>query len=127
MTEQDSESHDRSERVRCDEEIVGYGRPPKATQFKPGQSGNPKGRPKGSRNVLSEVKGLFLGKVAVNDGGRRRNVTRLTAVLLTQWHRAVKGDERATQAHIALAKALGLFDKSEAIEPSQRWTDEMLS
>jgi uncharacterized protein DUF5681 len=126
MTEQDSASPGRSERALADEKPVGYGRPPKATRFKPGQSGNPKGRPKGSRNLSSELMELFLGKVAVSDGGRRRYVTRLTAVLLTQWQRAVKGDERATQAHIAFAKALGLFDKSESIEPSQRWTDEML-
>ena len=31
---------------------VGYGKPPKSTQFKPGRSGNPKGRTKGSRNGI---------------------------------------------------------------------------
>ncbi len=127
MTEQHSATPDRSELMRVDEATyaVGYGRPPKAAQFKPGRSGNPKGRPKGSRNVLSELHDLFLGKVAVNDGGRRRHVTRLTAVLLTQWHRAVKGDERATQALVTFAKALGLFNKPEEVKPSQEWTDEM--
>jgi hypothetical protein len=125
MTEQDSASPDRSVLTPA-EETVGYGRPPKATRFKLGQSGNPKGRPKGSRNLHSELMDLLLGKVAVNDGGRRRYVTRLTAVLLTQWHRAVKGDERATQALITFAKTLGMFEKSEKSEPSRFWTDEML-
>jgi hypothetical protein len=32
-----------------DDEKVGYKRPPKATQFKPGKTGNARGRPKGSR------------------------------------------------------------------------------
>ncbi len=42
---------------------VGYGRPPKAAQFKPGQSGNPNGRPKGAKTVLSEKLGLQRGRV----------------------------------------------------------------
>ena len=125
MTEQDSASPDRPEQVLANEPTVGYGRPPKATRFKPGQSGNPKGRPKGSRNVRSELEDLFLGKVAVNDGGRRRSVSRLGAVFLTQWQRAVKGHERAAQAHITHAKALGFLDKPESTEPSQEWTDKM--
>jgi hypothetical protein len=105
---------------------VGYGRPPRATQFKRGQSGNPKGRPKGSRNVSSELVDFFFGKVTVNDGGRSRRVTRLNAVLLTQWHRAVKGDERAARALVAFAQSRGLFDEPMEIEPSQEWTDDML-
>ncbi len=36
-------------------EKIGYGRPPKAGQFKPGQSGNPQGRPKGSTNLATDL------------------------------------------------------------------------
>jgi hypothetical protein len=69
---------------------------------------------------------LLHDKVPVSDGGRRRSVTRLAAVLLTQWHRAIKDDERATQAFLAFATTLGAFEKSETIEPSRWWTDKML-
>jgi hypothetical protein len=126
MTEQGPASSDGSEHIQTGGETVGYGRPPKATRFRPGQSGNPKGRPKGSRNVRSELMDLLHDKVPVSDGGRRRSVTRLNAVLLTQWHRAIKGDERAAQAFIAFAKTFGAFEKSEKIGPSRWWTDEML-
>jgi hypothetical protein len=112
--------------MQADGESVGYGRPPQATRFKPGHSGNPKGRPKGSRNVRSELTDLLRGKVTVNDGGRRRNVTRIAAVVYSQWLRAVKGDERATQALIKFAETLGLFEKSEASVPLRWWTDEMI-
>lgn len=127
MTERHSVTSDRTDPMRVDGATngVGYGRPPKASQFKPGQSGNPKGRPKGSRNVSSELHDLFLDKVAVNDGTRRRHVTRLAAVFLAQWQRAIKGDERATQAFVAFAKAVGLFDQPEAVKPYQEWTNEM--
>jgi hypothetical protein len=41
--------------------VVGHGRPPKATQFAPGKSGNPRGRPRGSRTTtLSYQRGGYI-------------------------------------------------------------------
>src|SRR5262249_17259882 len=77
-------------------------------------------------NARSAVIDLLVGKVAINDGGRRRYVTRLEAVFLTQWHRALKGNERAAQALIAFATTFGLFDKSDAIKPSNWWAADMV-
>lgn len=122
MTEHPSD-HEAS--AQGDDYAVGYGRPPKVTQFKPGQSGNPKGRPKGSRSARAELIGIILGKVPMNDGNRRRHVSRLGAILLKQWERGIKGNERSTQAFIALAKALGSLEEPMPIKPSQAWTDEM--
>jgi hypothetical protein len=62
---------------------VGYDRPPARTQFKPGQSGNPQGRPRGSRNTrptLSEerIKSLIIDEAyrtaRARDRGSRRRV-----------------------------------------------------
>jgi hypothetical protein len=92
---------------------VGYGRPPKESQFKPGQSGNSKGRPKGSQNLKTKLKELYLGTVVVHNGKSTCRVTMIEAVHLKQLARAMQGDYRAAQAAIAHAKELGVFDESK--------------
>jgi Family of unknown function (DUF5681) len=54
---------------------VGYGRPPMTTRFRPGQSGNPRGRPKGARNLSTIVAAALSERVAINENGRRRQIT----------------------------------------------------
>lgn len=49
-----------------DDYEVGFGKPPKHTQFEKGRSGNPKGRPKGSKNIPMLVREIFDEKVLVN-------------------------------------------------------------
>jgi Family of unknown function (DUF5681) len=106
---------------------VGYGRPPIHSRFKPGQSGNPKGRPKGSRNVRTELKEVYTDTISINVGDKKIRVTRATALLLKQLERAMKGDERATQAAIKNAKELGVFDepKTEKASVDDRHFTEM--
>src|SRR5208337_568384 len=62
-----------------DDERVGYGRPPIRTRFRPGQSGNPRGRPRGARNLATEIAAALAEKVAVTENGRRRHITKLRA------------------------------------------------
>jgi hypothetical protein len=92
---------------------IGYGRPPINSRFKAGQSGNPKGRPKGSRNVMTELRKVYTETIVIGVGGKKRRLTRIQALLLSQWDRGIKGNERAAQAAIANAKALGVFDETE--------------
>ena len=54
---------------------VGYGKPPKATQFKRGRSGNPKGRPKGSRKLASDLADELEEKITVREEGRSRRIS----------------------------------------------------
>ncbi len=54
---------------------VGHGRPPKHTRFRKGQSGNPKGRPKGTRNRKSIVREIMERRVTVRENGISRTVT----------------------------------------------------
>src|SRR5215467_10029470 len=54
---------------------VGKGRPPTATRWKPGQSGNPKGRPKGTRNAATMAKAELARKIVVNLNGVKRKMS----------------------------------------------------
>ena len=56
--------------------VVGYCRPPRASQFKAGQSGNPKGRPKGALSFQSQVDKELKAKVAVVENGRRLTLSK---------------------------------------------------
>ncbi len=55
---------------------VGYGRPPKAHQFRKGNRANPRGRPKGSKSFLTIVRETLEEKVPVKEGGRVRKMTK---------------------------------------------------
>ncbi|MGZ9082896.1 MAG: DUF5681 domain-containing protein [Rhodoplanes sp.] len=73
---------------------VGYGRPPRAHRFKPGQSGNPRGRPKGAKNEATILRAILKRKIAVREGGRARKMTVLEAILLRFTEEALKGNTK---------------------------------
>ena len=89
---------------------VGYGHPPIESRWKPGQSGNPLGRPKGSKNLRSAIEEILTGKITVTEGNKIRRVTRLEAVHLKQLSLALKGNLKAIQAVNASASAVGLLE-----------------
>jgi Family of unknown function (DUF5681) len=81
---------------------VGYGKPPLATRFKKGASGNPKGRKRGSRNLASLVTAALDEHVVVNVNGRRRTVSKLEAAFIQQANKAATGDPKATKLMVDL-------------------------
>jgi hypothetical protein len=83
---------------------VGYCRPPEATRFKKGQSGNPKGRPKGSLNVITVFTKTLREKVVINENGQRKTVTKLEAALKQLVNKGASGDLRALRQLLELAR-----------------------
>ena len=75
---------------------VGYGRPPKQTRFKPGQSGNPNGRPSGTRNLDTDLRDELNEVIPVRIGDRSKKVSKQRAMLMALMAKALKGDTRAT-------------------------------
>jgi hypothetical protein len=61
---------------------VGYGKPPHHTQFKPGQSGNPKGRPKSRASFRSLLEKRLYQTTKVKVGGDVRNIVVLEAAVM---------------------------------------------
>ena len=84
---------------------IGKGKPPKATQFRPGQSGNPKGRPKGRRNFATEIDEVLKAPVPISENGRTRKVTSRMATLLRLRKKALEGDGRAMDRFLEFALA----------------------
>jgi len=82
--------------VDSDGSESGYGRPPKNSRFRPGQSGNPRGRPKGASNLKTDVANLLNKRVAIREDGELRYVTRQEAMLLSLYAKAVQGDTKAS-------------------------------
>ena len=75
---------------------VGFGKPPTASQFKPGRSGNPKGRPSGHKNLKTILEEELHEKIEVTDRGKRRKLTKQQIVVKQTVKKAMEGDLRAT-------------------------------
>jgi len=91
-------------RVDASEHKIGYGRPPRHSQYKPGQSGYPTGRPKGSRNFKTAVKAALKALVKVTCDGKSRKVSTMDAMLLRLKDMALGGNLRALSLLIQLAQ-----------------------
>ncbi len=83
---------------------VGYGKPPKSSQFTKGSSGNPKGRPKGSKNLASVFLKESRQRVRINGPHGTRTVTKLEAAAMQLSNKAAQGDLRASREFFSLVE-----------------------
>jgi hypothetical protein len=77
---------------------VGYGKPPEETQFKTGMSGNPKGRPKGSKNTYNLLNEILSQKLEVVENGKKIKISKKGAMLTQLINQGVKGNIKAITA-----------------------------
>lgn len=93
---------------------VGYCQPPKHTRFKPGQSGNPKGKPRGSRGLRTELRSELGELVTITENGKSRRIPKRRIVIKALTAKALKGDVRAAD------KIMQLVIQAEGFEDPQR-------
>jgi hypothetical protein len=85
---------------------VGYGKPPCHTQFKKGQSGNPRGRPSGSKNVATLVSEALNERVIVAENGGRRKITKREAIIKQLVNQSAKADWRAIKILLEIMREI---------------------
>lgn len=118
---------------------VGYGKPPAISRFSPGQSGNPRGRPKGARNKMpalneERLKSIILTEayrtIKVNDGPRQVSVPMAQAVMRSVAVNAVKGQHRSQRLFSELLSATERDNKAlhdewlkTALEYKKSWEE----
>ena len=89
-----------SEDNMSDSYEVGYGKPPKGTQFKTGSSGNPKGRPKKALDFYDELLRQSRATVTINENGSRHCISKHELVIKQLINNAIRGDIRATRKYL---------------------------
>jgi uncharacterized protein DUF5681 len=85
---------------------VGYGKPPTATRFKKGQTGNPKGRPKGAKGLQASLKRELESKITIYESGRTLRITKAEAMAKQLMNKALKGGDKAIMALLRLDSEL---------------------
>ena len=97
-------------------------------RFRPGHSGNRRGRPRKPKTVGAAIAGAFHEKVAVTEGGRRRRITKLEAAAKQIANKSASGDPRSVKLGLELAqKAEERERQAPAGPPKLTETDQQVA
>jgi len=96
---------------------VGYKNPPVNTRFKAGQSGNPKGRPKGGKNFSTLIQEELNNKVNIQESGKARRITKREALIKRLSQKGLDGDLKAAQLIIQMVRDM---EEKEEIRDAMR-------
>ncbi len=92
---------------------IGYRRPPKTGQFKKGQSGNPKGRPKGSANFMTLLDQELNQTITVNENGKKKEITRLHAAVKRLVADVLQGNQKTMMSMFEMMRRAGKFEEAD--------------
>ncbi len=101
-------------RSEADRDDVGYGKPPREHQFKPGESGNPKGRRKGAKNQETILLELLQQKISLNERGKTRRITILEGILRRIIEDGLKGNTKSAAFLLSRYQATTSGESMEA-------------
>lgn len=91
---------------------VGYGKPPKHSEFKPGVSGNPKGRVKGQKGLKTDLAAALDAPQTIKVNGKALTGRRQQLAVMALAARAAAGDLKAAQTLLPLIiQVLGIEDR----------------
>src|SRR6201981_3137788 len=93
---------------------VGYGKPPLHTQFQKGKSGNPKGRPRGKKNMSTLLSTALNASIVVVTNGRRKKITKREAIVTQLVNKSAAADLKATQMVLTMLRELESQDDGSA-------------
>lgn len=96
---------------------VGFGKPPVHSRFRKGCSGNSKGRPKGTKNLRTDLNEVLQERITVTEGDRKVRMSKQRAVVKSLVAKTLKGDSRsATTLLNTMFRALGFADTAIDVE-----------
>jgi Family of unknown function (DUF5681) len=93
---------------------IGYGRPPQHTRFQPGRSGNPKGRPKDTKNLSTLFTEELARTITLTENGKRKKMSKRQALAKQLVNKALGNDPKAA------ALVLDQIRRSEGLAPIQQ-------
>ena len=99
-----------------DDYDVGFGKPPKDTQFRKGRSGNPKGRPKGTKNLKTDLMEELQELISIREGNTRKTISKQRALVKSLIAKAVHGDPRAANAVLQMLHRLAFADEANEVD-----------
>jgi hypothetical protein len=103
---------------------VGYGKPPRHTRFKRGQSGNPRGRPRESKNLPTLLTEALNERVIVAENEGRRKITKREAIITQLVNRSAKADLRAIKILLDIIQDIECRTEPTSPETSFGLADE---
>jgi hypothetical protein len=114
-------SEDKPMRIENHYDSVGYKQPPKGHQFRPGQTGNPNGRPKGTRNFKSDLREELNEITSFREGDRDISISKQRALIKRVVASAIDGDTRSIATLMSFcARAFGEDNDDQQQAPEDR-------